>query len=113
MGGSEAIQSLTRFSSGYFGFKKWIQKWLKMKNGRNGCWRFLDKAWAGDSDLMEWRNRNALDMTLRMYCGLFVTVLQVVWMMLIDSGFVSDFGHREWKYLLVLLAEFIYFGSLW
>merc|ERR1712154_311653 len=63
---------------------------------------------------MEWRNRNALDMTLRMYCGLFVTVLQMVWMLLIDGRtFVADFGHREWKYLLVLLAEFLYFGSLW
>ena len=75
---------------------------------------------------MEWRNRNGLDMTLRLYSSLLVAVLQAVLQAVLmavegKEPFVSVYDlHSDYSYwrgvgygVLLIVAELVYFGSLW
>jgi len=120
--GSEAVQSVTRFSSGYFRFNRKIQELLASRDTDSFCNRWLQRIWSGDSDLMEWRNRNALDVTARLFASLLVAALQAV-LIAVDGEkrFAADYGvdseHSYWRGVeyaaFLTVAELVYFFALW
>ena len=118
--GSEVAVSCTRFSRWYFELTTRIMACLSAKAKRgHSFYKYLSRILEDDSDLNEWRNRNALDMTLRLYSSLLVGIIQLYLLLVISStGFSEAYqldtygrGIRYGSFLTA--AELLYFAVLW
>lgn len=116
---SELIQSLTKFSSLYYRLSQYILNYLKDKSEHNKFYYIIFKIFEDDSDINEWRNRNGLDMILRLYASLLIAIIQAYLMIIIGSkGFSTQYQlNTYYKGIyygtLIIIGEMIYYIFLW